>query len=158
VIEGVCLHWQQTERFAYGRVRDAQGRRYSVAGNQVEQDAVGRYELIPGEVVRFDRGPDRMSKSGKKRRTAVNVRRPFKDESTDYRTHREVCKVLDENWLLRLRGGLLAVSLGDLDGIRPGSIVECGVEPSDGFKTWRANDVVFLFRSEEEWAASEVEV
>jgi hypothetical protein len=155
MLEGTVVTWIQTDRHASGTIQDSNGDWYRVKGEHVDLDRLGRCELIEGESVFFERGPDGTTKGGKVYRTAIGVKRPFKDDATDYRTHREFCKVLDKNWLLRERGGLLTVNFGDLDGMRSGNIVSCGVQPEPGFRTWRATDIEFAFNSESDLIASD---
>jgi hypothetical protein len=152
MLKGICTHWKQDDQHASGTIEGPNRSKYRVAGNQVETDCIGRCELVVNEIVEFDAGPTHTAKStGRIYRTAINVRRPFKDNSIDYRTHREICKVREldyPHWLLRQRGGLLTVGLDDLLAIDPRAIVECGVEPQPGFKTWRAADIRFIALSE----------
>jgi hypothetical protein len=159
-MEGLCLDWTQTADFANGTIT-SNGVWYSVAGSSVESDCVGRVYLEVNEPVTFEPSTRKNPNTGVIRKVAINIHRPWKDITTNWRTHREICQVKDcprqtgSNWLIREIGGLLVVRLDDLDGLIPGSIVECGVTPPPApYKTWVAHDIVVLADSEAEYEQS----
>lgn len=139
-------------------IGDERGDSYEVRGADVPVDNLWRVELIKGEPVQFYRGPDRITKNGpnkgKAHRTAVRITRSFIDNTEDPETHREVCKVRDKQFLIRPRGGFLAIPAPWNDILQAGMIVECGVQENSGFQTWRPKDIVILADSEEEYEAS----
>jgi hypothetical protein len=138
-MDGIVIRWEEAE-FSNGTIEDQHGNWFRVRGETIEADSIGRRYLVIGEPASFDEGPVHVTQKGKQIRTAINIRRPFK-EGPDPRTHREVCEVRDENWLARMKGGLLGIQRSDGLELYAGQVVRCGVEPPTQGTTWRAVNI-----------------
>jgi hypothetical protein len=148
-IQGKVTKFVQGWNFISGEIEADDDERYKVVSSKdISADARGRRFLRQGEVCEFD-------SSRTLRRVAKNITRPFA-EKVDPR-ERELCLVIDGDFLMRQVGGRLATDFGVLDGISPGSIVSCGVSSSNGHTMWRATEVRFVSSSESDvnWAVEE---
>jgi hypothetical protein len=152
-VEGIVTKWEETIEGSSGTIQTSDGDWYKVSGGFIESDTVGRVYLEINEPVVFEVGEDHITGNGKRIRTAVNVRRPFKDVTTEWRTHREYCEVLDRNWLLRIYGGRLSLSYNDCAVvIQPRFVVTCGAKPPEKGQVWRAYDVKVVSENAETFA------
>jgi hypothetical protein len=123
-IQGKVTRFVQGWNFISGEIDADDGERYKVVSSKdISPDARGRRFLQPGEVCEFD-------SSRTLRRVAKNITRPFAEKVDPH--ERELCLVIDGDFLMRQIGGRLATDYGALDGIPPGSIVSCGVASSQG--------------------------
>lgn len=153
-MDGTVIEWSQDWNYSKGRIEGADGVFYRCSGKEIELDSIGRCLLVPGEPVTF-LPSTATSQKGRRYPTATNVKRPWKVNNIDFKTHREVCLVRDRDWLIREIGGLLVIRDRDSGGLCMGNIIECGVQPPPaGFRTWQAISPIFLADSEEAYEQS----
>jgi len=155
-MNGVCTEWSQSWNYSSGAIKSESGLWYRViSGRDLELDCIGRCFMSVNEPVTFE--PGEIQKAKRTIRVARDIRRPWRELGIDPATHREICVVKSEGFLVRSLGGLLVVRDDDLAGISAGSIVECGVTASPGYPTWRATDIRFVAADEEEYNKSLLE-
>ena len=150
-MQGVVVEWSQTDWYSNGTIQTPDGDWFKVKGEEIELDCVGRRLLEIGERVTFETSYDHFTGSGKRIRCAVRVKRPHKEMNILVEDHAELCKVVDEYFLLRQSGGLLLVEMAAKPWIKPGQIVWCRVAEETKNKTWRAWDICLVAENEESY-------
>jgi hypothetical protein len=158
-VDGIVSRWIETEAGSFGRIL-AEGLTYRVSGRDVSLDCLGRCFLQKDEPVIFI--PERRATTRGNRWYAKSVTRPWAERNIDPETHREICKVLDVDWIIRQLGGRLLLDRDEpeFDFLRAGQIVCCGVRSPCRGNTWVAVDIRILAADESsfDWNSEEAQL
>lgn len=158
-MNGTVKWWGQERDRAYGQIRGGLSGTYEVSGREVEPDCLGRIMLIPDEPVEFEfefENRPRHANPNRRDHHAIQVKRPWKETDIDDRGWREICEVVNENYLIRQIGGLLTVVRSDDLILCPEQVVEVSIEPPAFGNTWRAHNIKLIHENAAEFDWSSV--
>jgi hypothetical protein len=153
-LDGVVQFWKEVDATrAYGHIA-CDGRIFHCNALAIRPDNLFRRYLVEGEPVSFIPCAERPGR----RPQADDVERKWA-EVGDIESHREVCIVLNDKFLLRRFGGWLFIPQATKRrlNLKPEMVVECGIIAPEFGRNAVARQIEVLANSEDQWLAYEAQ-